>query len=64
MNSEQKKPIEAEELTEKELEGVVGGTKKALIAAYEKVEFEFAPCPGARFAEMAKDQLSSTSPAR
>ena len=62
MNSEQKKPIEAEELTEKELEGVVGGTKEALIAAYEKEEF--APFPGARFAEMAKDQLSSASLAR
>ena len=64
MNSEQKKPIEAEELTEKELEGVVGGTKEALIAEYEKEEFEFALCSGARFAEMAKDQLGSASPAR
>ena len=30
MNNEPNKPIEAEELTEKELEGVVGGTKAIL----------------------------------
>ena len=30
MNNEPNKPIEAEELTEKELEGVVGGTKATL----------------------------------
>ena len=30
MSNEPNKPIEAEELTEKELEGVVGGTKATL----------------------------------
>ena len=30
MNNEQKKPVEAEELSEKELEGVVGGARAVL----------------------------------
>ena len=29
MNNEQKKPVEAEELSEKELEGVVGGSARS-----------------------------------
>ena len=42
MNNEPNKPIEAEELTDKELEGIVGGTMGVLdiAAAHEKAQPE------------------------
>ena len=54
MSNEPNKPIEAEELTEKELEGVVGGGQKVakgdeiLVMDVMKIETSVSPCETAR----------------
>ena len=47
MNNEPNKPIPAQELTEKELEGIVGGAKVLAVPVEKMEEVKGAECPSA-----------------